>query len=175
MEKKLLGFLVIAVIAGFLVAGCKSSSGSDSGGSGADFDSALYYTKTEIDSFLATVSGKLTKPVAPGNDFNGGIRSTATVSTYAATGASWPGNNKIGVLMIIGMQDTAAPGNSFTLNVGTADTNSSSFTQVSCAQHQTFLAYFPLASGTTEIRAWCTTIGSSMTLTLSPAVWFNPQ
>lgn len=79
--------------------GCSMSSGDDTGGSGADFDSTLYYTRTQVDDLL-----KYAVQIAPANGTALSITQTGFLN-----GASFtlPYNDIKGIVMEVFVKNGA--------------------------------------------------------------------
>ncbi len=96
--RKLMSAFAVFVLLG--VSGCSTGSGDDNGGSGADFDSTLYYTRTQVDDLL-----KYAVQFWPAN----GTATTISQSGFV-NGASFtfPSGNVSGLILEVFLKNGAA-------------------------------------------------------------------
>ena len=79
MKRVIISFAFL-FFTGFILLQCKSATSEDAGGSGADFDSSQYYTKTEVDAKIAA-----TQPQA----------STETVASNLVSGTGYSNGTSV--------------------------------------------------------------------------------
>lgn len=110
--KSFISALAVFVLLG--VSGCSTDSGDDSGGSGADFDSTLYYTRTQVDDLL-----KYAVQFWPAN----GTESTITQAGFAnGVSLTFPASNVSGLVLEVYVKNTS--GSSKTIGLALTGTNS---------------------------------------------------
>ncbi len=188
---RFLGVTVALAVVGFVmgsVVACDSLFGSDDGGGGADFDSSLYYTKTEVDSqfdavYLKTESDALIADVFRA-DVSAGQQITAVDwAGRTSSGFSVP-TGATGVLVNIIVNNNSGSPKTLYIQFSSSDAGGDFILQgtVLDTGYTSFFGYATVPTNATVMYGWHDYSGghsgtssdlTNVAITVKPVVWLE--
>ncbi len=163
----LLPFMLIVLGLGFT--GCASSD--DDGGSGADFDASLYYTKTEVDSLITTTDDRIPAVIAAGTS-----GTTVTGTTYAAGDEVTVPSDAIAALVEIQVINNTGGDSYPVVSIGTAADNNAAHTfdlldaSGENVRKKLVMCFLP-ADPAETLNAWASSV-TNLDISVTPQIYF---